>query len=427
VWLNQGISVTAWRAWERDHHSTFDALKAPFLVLYRRALDEEMYFAVASATLGQPYDRDVFDLRGKTPLAAVDVPADGKLHAPYREVALEYPPPNLPFIILPRVVCSSFGAYARVLGALMGSVLVGAAYLASRAYEDVAQRLFAFGLLLLAHGAIAIQRLDALVALLLVLIVDAALRDDDRMLGFWTGLVGATKILPAAAGVAALLAGGVRDTRRLLRSALGAAVGFVLGFGPQLLLDPGSVRTFLRYHGDRGLHVESSLGVLYGAVKALLGRPEQAVIDYGSFNFHGSVADALAKASAPLLVLLVLFVLFVFRKAARSDEERRAHVVLAVLATTIALWLGGKVFSPQYLTWALPLVVALPGRAWRPCALLFGAVLVVSQVYYRGYYDHIYLQRPLGVATMLLRLVMLGALLRWTLMQLRKTPASAIA
>jgi hypothetical protein len=75
-----------------------------------------------------------------------------------------------------------------------------------------------------------------------------------------------------------------------------------------------------------------------------------------------------------------------------------------------ALWLGGKVFSLQYLTWPLPLVIALPTRAWLRASLGLGLVMLLSQLYLRGFYDHVYNQWPAGVLTMVVRLAVLVAL-----------------
>lgn len=97
-------------------------------------------------------------------------------------------------------------------------------------------------------------------------------------------------------------------------------------------------------------------------------------------------------------------------EAAHASEPLTERLVLAALATLMALWLGGKVFSPQYLTWAIPLAVAMPGRGWRRVALALGVVLVLSQVYLRGFYDHVYNQWPAGVLTMVVRLAVLVAL-----------------
>lgn len=441
VWLNQGISLRAWKERGSRSHGALAAVRAPFDFLYRRALDEEMYFATASATFGQTYDKSVFGIRGETPLPPVDVPADGRFHAPYLEVPFEYPPPNVPFVLLPRLIGDTFERYARLFGALMGALLVGAASLAAgiASPNDPAERgrrIAVFGLLLLAHGALAIQRLDAIVALMLVLLVRAAIRGDDRSVGFWAGLVGATKIVPIVVAAAVVVAGGARP-ERLKRAGLGAAIGLLVGIGPMLVLAPDSMRLMLRYHGERGLHVESTLGVLYGATKAALGMREATVLDYGSFNFHGSVADVLAKGSPLLLALLVGVVLHAAYVASRGTLRESGgrgssvltkRVVLAALAATVALFLGGKVFSPQYLTWALPLVIAVPDKSWRRVAFAYGVVLVLTQLYYRGYYDHVYLQRPLGVVTVVARLAVLTLFFAWIVKRLRqdgqKTPAA---
>lgn len=412
VWLNRGPSLASWRA----GHDGF----APFAFLYRRATDEELYFATASAILGRPYDPKAFGVRGQTPLPPVEVPADGRWHAPYEAVPFEYPPPNLPFVLVPRLLCESFEGYARCLGAVMGALLVLSAVVASRiASSDPAEqgtRLFAFALLLLAHGAIAIQRLDAIVALLSILIVDAAIRGKDLRFGVLTGLVAAFKIVPVFVPVVIVLALGIRDRRRWSRIVLAAAASAILGILPMAFASFDAIRLLLRYHGSRGLHVESALGTLYGAARALAGNPTPSVLDFGSFNFHGAVPDLLAKASPLLLLALLALVM----TRSRHSSSRPSHLVIAAFAATIAVWLGGKVFSPQYLTWALPLAIALPSRSWRRVTVTFGAVLLLSQLYYRGFYDHVYLQKPLGIATMTLRLALLGGLFAWLVHALKR-------
>src|SRR5262249_23365720 len=159
-----------------------------------RAPDEEMYFATSSAVLGEPYDKEVFALRGDSSLPPVNVPADGHLHIPYEQVPFEYPPPNLPFVIAPRLVSGeAFEAYARIFGGLMGLLLAISAFLAARmavphgVQKERLHRSIGFALLLLAHGALGIQRLDAIVSLLLILMVRAAIRREDWSFGFLAG------------------------------------------------------------------------------------------------------------------------------------------------------------------------------------------------------------------------------------------------
>ena len=120
-----------------------------------------------------------------------------------------------------------------------------------------------FALLLLANGAIGVQCLDAIVALLLVLVVRAAVKRADFAFGFWAGLVFAAKFVPAAVAVAALVGGGVTLVdlrRRAPRILAGGALGALLGLGPLVIGAPRALGVLLKYHGDRGLHVESTLG-----------------------------------------------------------------------------------------------------------------------------------------------------------------------
>jgi hypothetical protein len=399
-WLNQGLTLDAWKV----HASS---IRAPLWFLYRRAPDEELYFATASAIVGQPYDERAFGIRGQTPLPPVDVPADGRLHVPYREVPLEYPPLNVPLIVAPRLLASDLTCYARIFGASMGALLTASAAIALRG-----RSLWVFAALLLAHGAIAIQRLDAVVALLAAWAVVSAKRKNDVALGVACGLLGAFKLVPLAIGLVLALR---LDRARALRVVGWAAAVLALGLLPIALASTDASAAMLRYHGARGLHVEAALGTVYGTLRALVGSPAKGVLDYGSFNFHGAVPDVLARISPIVTIGLLGLVL---KSARRAEGEEAAP--LAAFGAMLALWLGGKVFSPQYLTWALPIVPMIRDRR---IVIGFGAVLLLSQAYYRGFFDHVYEQRPLGVVTMAVRLVLLAWLFVTTSRRLSRSIA----
>lgn len=450
-WLNQSVGGADWEAY-RDRvkanlsANVVETLRYPTSFLYRRSGDEEIYFATANATLGRPYNARILASRGKSSLPPVETPADGRFHTPYTEVPLEYLPLNFPFVVAPALIAHEFRHYARLFGALMGLVLLAAAALAIHAAprpaaearaRDLSLRAVLFGLLLLAHGAISIQRLDALVALGVAAMLFAAVRRRWVLLGVCAGLVFATKLVPALVVVPLFLATGDVHARSLGRVALGGVLGTAIGLLP-LFATPSALPMLLAYHGERALHVESCLGVLYGIGRLIAGRGAEAAMDYGSYNFHGVVADALAKASVPLTLALVAAAAlsaWTGAKAPRDEPRRTLDLVVATLAGLVALWLGGKVFSPQYLTWALPAVLAAPHvyappprakglgalvarvRASPLSALTFLLALVVglSQLYLRAFYDHVYRQWPVGVATMSVRLAVLVFLFAWLL------------
>lgn len=440
LWLNQSVGNKDWealrdRTFAAPSEHVADYVRYPFIFLYRRSGDEAIYYETASATFGLPYDTEVFAQRGDSPLPPVSAPVDGRFHVPYAEIPFEYPPPNVPFVLAPRLVATKFSTYGYLFGALMGLLLLVSAVLGAKLARDVsgedehgeARRIVVFGLLLLAHGAIAIQRLDAIVALLAILVVRAAARSDDKALGFWGGLIGAAKLVPFLILPVVVLASGIRETRRLLSVALGASLGLALGLGPMLVLGRESLPLLLTYHSARGLHVESSLGVVYGAAKALAGMREASTMDYGSYNFHGPLSKLLARSALAVTLALVAIAAYAAKRglpaspgartvagadgdAQRESAARIERIVLAALVTMTALWLGGKVFSPQYLTWALPLVIALPSRACLRASLGLGVVMLLSQLYLRGFYDHVYNQWPAGVLTMVARLAVLVVL-----------------
>jgi hypothetical protein len=438
VWLNQGITDAEWTdvIARRQAHTMSAGERAwfPITALYRRAHDEELYYGTASALMGRPFPPLFLD-RGNVPdaFAHIEPKDDGVWRVPYAEVPLEYPPAVLPFVVGPRLLTSSYVTYARIFALLMAACLAMAAAIAIRVGRAVdpdpraeARRWWLASLVVLAHGAIAIQRLDALVALLLALALDAAVKRRPAMLGAWLGVAAATKIVPGMLLPLFVAADWAfyRKPRNLGVLVGGAAATCAIGLAPLFFF--GGVENVIAYHGARGLQVESTLGVIYGALRRLSGHPEISTIDYGSYNFHGALPDFLARASTGLtLVLLGVVAWVVFRagsaSASEREEDRARRIVATAIAGVVALWLGGKVLSPQYLTWALPLVLALPAaQLWR-VAGPFLAALVVSQLYFRFYYESVYSQRRLGVATMVVRQAALAVFFWFALRASRST------
>jgi hypothetical protein len=440
VWLNQSVGGKDWealrdRVFAAPNENIVEYLRYPFVFAYRRSHDEEIYYATASAIVGRPFPPEFLD-RGGVPdaFSSVQPTDDGRFRVPYAEVPLEYPPTALPFVVAPRLVASSYEGYARVFGALMAACLTAACAIAIRVSKRLgdgwsgSRRWWIAIAIVLAHGAMAIQRLDAVVALLLALALDAALRRKPALLGLWIGLAAANKITPGLL-LALFVAADWPFYKRRKNAAtlLGAsAAACAIGFAPLVL--SGGLADFLAYHGKRGLHVESTFGIVYGVARAIAGRANAAILDYGSFNFHGDASDGLARASSLVLVALVAIATWLIARSPSFDDEpsRTRRVACAAIAGCAAIWLGGKVFSPQYLTWAIPLALAVHAADARRVILPLFAATLLSQIYIRGYYDHVYEQRPVGLATLLVRQAVLVALFVWATRAARR-PARAIA
>jgi nitrate reductase gamma subunit len=430
VWLNQGRSLVhteelavAIEASPAEH--AFDRARFPFLFLYRRARDEELYFHVANAIRGVPYDRALLlTARGDAPEAFRRLPpTDGAWHRPYTEVPLEYPAVMLPFVLLPELFTSaSFEAFAKVFGLLMAACLLGAAALCIRAQPwraeseaRVREGWWLAAALLLAQGGLAIQRLDAVPALLLGVALWAAVTRRPATLGAAMGLAIAAKFIPALLLPPLLAADRAtwRDRRAVARLAGGLGAALVIGFAP-MLAPPDALADVLHYHAQRGLQVESTYGALIGMARLVMGTSVPTTFAFGSFNMGGAAADTFAALSAPLGVAAILALTwFLWRRpeSPASPASRTDAIASALLVALAILWLTAKVFSPQYMTWAIPIVLAVSGRRGRVLAWLLVACMAITQLYQRGFYDFVTDQRPLGVITLFVRQALLGALL----------------
>lgn len=411
VWLNQSVPVEAWRVvqarvWKTHEASWLETVRYPFVFLYRRSGDEELYHSVARSLRGQEPDRVFMRTarRHSGPDFERELPAaDGSFHAPYTEVPFEYPPASLPFVLWPAYVTRTLQAYCVVFDATMGLLLALATWIVHRALRwDAAQRARGWWLgtaALLLHGSIAVQRLDAVVALALALALLAWTRGHLARLGAALGLAAALKLVPL------LLIAVLPRARRVLGAALGVAAA---GMGAFALFGPSAFGVFWRYHQARGLHCESVAATLLAIVRAPFAPLAPASVSYGSFNLNDPMAHVVAQLLGPLALLAFGALAVWTARRARLD----AHVPLLVAGLCV-MWLTGKVLSPQYLTWLVPLFAALPTRG-RPSALVCaGIALLLSQVYFRAYFDAVYGMTALGTGTLLLRdLALVGLLWR---------------
>jgi hypothetical protein len=417
AWLNQGPSMKRYDELSREA-SAHPAVAAwlPLAFLYRRSADEQLYFALANAVRGAEFDEALIRAkRGEAPDSFRRLPpADGRCHWPYAEVAIEYPPLVLPFVALPALFAHSFDGFALIFGALMAALLLAAVGLGIDAVSAPpgarAARWWIAAALLVAQGGLAVQRLDAIVAFLLALSLWAATRRRRALMGFALALAAATKGVPGLVvfPLLALERDDLRNARCLLDLGAGMVGGLAVGVLPLALGSPVGLADLAFYHGARGLHVESTYGALLSLACAIEGRAAEATLSFGSYNIDGPLAQALARASTPMLCAGVLALsLWLGKKSLVSDERRPESLVCAAMAAIACVWLLGKTFSPQYMTWAIPMAVMISDRR---VALLLGLAMALSQAYLRGFYDAVVATRPMAVLVLVLRWGVLVAL-----------------
>jgi hypothetical protein len=147
-------------------------------------------------------------------------------------------------------------------------------------------------------------------------------------------------------------------------------------FGPFLVLAPHGLSNSVTRESSRPLQIETVGSSLLLAAHQLTGTTITVVTSYGSQNLVGSTPDLLATLqTAAQAILLVLILIIFLRRPAEPDA-----LVLACAASVCAFVASGKVLSPQFLVWLVPLVPMIRGRRSLPAGALLVAVMVLTQV-----------------------------------------------
>lgn len=314
---------------------------------------------------------------------------------PYRDFELEYPPGALPVFVLPSL--GSEERYDLLFDALM--LLCGAAAVALVALTLAAARaspsalavgvgLAAFAPLLL--GPVPLTRYDLWPAALLTGAL-AALAAGRPRLGLGVlGLAVAAKLYPLVVLPLAFLHVARARGRREALVALGVFAGVLaLVVGPFAVLGWDGLVESLTRQTDRPLQLES-LGASVLLVAHRLGLYEAVVeSSHGSQNLAGSLPDALAVAQTVAQALAVGLVWLVFARSSRDP----ARLLAASAAAVTAFVAFGKVLSPQFMIWLLPLVPLVAARGAVAALVLFAAALVATQAWFPSrYWDAVALE-----------------------------------
>jgi len=103
----------------------------------------------------------------------------------------------------------------------------------------------------------------------------------------------------------------------------------------------------------------------------------QVVLSYGSLNTLSPLASPLSWIGTSACVLGCLFVF-------RLQWQQKVHLGQAMIALLCLLIISGKVFSPQYVIWLIPLVAYVgASRLWLYC---WGAISFLTVCIFTFYY-----------------------------------------
>jgi hypothetical protein len=352
--------------------------------------------------------------------------ADGKV--PYRDFAVEYPPGALPMFALPGLaepgknqqVSAGFRRAFETLMWMCGAVALLAMAVVLRVLRrsdlNVWAALCFAAVAPLLLGSVILSRFDlwpaAICAAALAALVSNRLRLGHALLGLGiTAKLFPVVFVPLAVAYVWKRAG--RREALICLALLAGVVGAI--FLPFVVLSPGGVWDSLSFQLSRPLQVESLGASLLLVGHHVFGFGLAGETSHGSQNVAGSAAGVLAVATTLLQVGVLGWIWTSFARG-RGDGEALVRSTAAALCAFVAL---GKVLSPQFLIWLIPIVPLVRGRRGLWASVLLGAALVLTQVWFPFRYFRLALHFEAGLSWVLLArdlaLVALTVLLAFTL------------
>ncbi len=305
---------------------------------------------------------------------------------PYRDFAVEYPPGALPAFAIPSLVAHGTIGYDRAFAALMvvcGVAMVAFVALALSAL-DAGRARFALGLAVPALspallGTLVLTRFDLLPAALVAAALAALLASRARLGALALGAAIAVKLYPGVLLPLVVAHVTRRRGRRVAVVTTALAVGVTLAaYAAFVVLAPEGVGRSVWRQLDRPLQIESLGSAVLLSLHHVAGMPLDWSSGHGSQNLTGAAAAGLAVALSLAQVALIVW-LWVRYARGPATAERLVRYSAAVLVAFVAL---GKVLSPQFLIWLLPVVPLVAGRR----GLAASALLVVACLLTRGWF-----------------------------------------
>lgn len=353
----------------------------------------------------------------------------------FADLSFQYPPLLLPFILFPGWLAGLFGkiefaSYAQAFRSLMflfdAGLFLCLPFIIRAAKPDLSSRQLIFRTalyipILLLMPDLAYDRLDIAITFTVALsLLWLALGRAQGGL-FLLGLAASMKLAPLLLAFPILIWSMLRQKEAglwpTLRTPLPWLAGIAAGFLPFALVSGAAAFNFLEYQGARGLQIESipaSMGMVLHFFGLTANSYNEAMAT--SLNFPGS---AVLKQLWTVLGILALAGLATFSWLRRDQLlgsegfGRALHLALLMLASALVF---SSVFSPQFLIWLLPLMVALPvgGRNFIALIALSFFLLLFTSLVFPHFYLELVDLKPLAMVFLILRnllMVLLAILL----------------
>lgn len=330
--------------------------------------------------------------------------ADGQV--PYADFDLEYPPLAAALFWLAGALPGSYaGAFSALMLVALCATVLGVIALARALGFDQRRQVLAAGAVAVSPlllGNLVETRYDMALAATVAWTLWAAASGRFRLA--WVLLAAATllKLVPLALVPVLIIWQRHRTGARRAWAGLAGCLAIVaVVVAPFVALSASGTLEVARYHLDRPLQIESTGAAYMLGLDALVDIPVTIEDSFGSQGLDGTGPAVLAGISTAVLIALlaaIAWTLWIGLRRARAPGDARLFVA-ACAATTVAMLVCGKVLSPQFLIWLLPVIFVVAGR-YGPATFGLGvAAMLLTLAYFpHRYWDLVALHEgPVGL------------------------------
>lgn len=309
---------------------------------------------------------------------------------PYSDFAAEYPPFAMLLILIPRLFSWSPFSYQIAFGFMAYLFLLAGLYfiygIAERYTENPVKCVNWYIIFTIALFDFAVDRYDVFP---MVMVLGALyFISKEKYAGAWAMLAlgTVTKLYPAL--LAPILLFYLLSKKKNSESMKGVAICLVIGIGsllPFFITDVETALSFLTYHMDRGLQIESlpASAIMFLSVFGLTDITYN--FSFGSDNIAGVLPDAVAGIMMPLMIVALLATYIVYlRKCMKNSDDGFKGILIASTLVVMIFMIVNKVLSSQYLLWIIPFValgfIVFSEKIDKRNLILFGGSIALTQL-----------------------------------------------
>src|SRR6266581_4646250 len=143
----------------------------------------------------------------------------------------------------------------------------------------------------------------------------------------------------------------------------------------------GAILSQVSYFANRPLQVESTGSTLLW-LGTLIGFPVNIVFSFGSINMVSIIGGVVSSLSECLFIAGYMYSIY-------QQWRGKLDIVQTFIALLLIFIITGKVFSPQYLIWVIPLL-AYSGAFDRFWLIVWGSISLLTTIIYPYFYTRIF-------------------------------------